>query len=174
MIAPTEGLDVLNRRLVEKYGNFSGDPMFPMYRIVWSGDQYEHRWVEYTPEGLQCAPYVRQMPKYRQWQGDCFILERCLVLPPGSDIETEHGFGYEPLWAYKTHNNEPVPPVWFATELIIETVLEAAAKAVGTKYTPRYRDPDAGLNKKDLIEKREERLKQLEKELFGNETKEGT
>ncbi len=168
MIQPSEPLDIINRRLKEQYGTFSYTDM-PMYRVVWSSDQVEKRWTGYTDEGWELVnPEVRELPKYRQWNGDCFILERCLAVPPGSDMVEE--WSYEPLWAFKDHNNNPLPPNYKYCEVVIETVLEAAALAVGTKYIPKYKDPYSGLKTAELIELKNQELDLMQRELFGNET----
>lgn len=174
MIEPSEKLETLNERLKTIYGFFSSTDQ-PLYRIVWGPDQMEKRWVEYSKEGFALStPRIEERPKYKQYMASCFVLERCRAVPEGVDLVTEQGFAYDVIWAYLTHNDTAVPPEWLATQVIIETVIKAEHAARGSEYKVKYKDPLAGLKTREIKEHHRAEVDKLERDLFGNETKENT
>jgi hypothetical protein len=159
-----ESIDSLNRRLIEYFGvdTITGDPI---WRIVFSDDQYEKRLIDVIDEGFPLLiPEVREVPKYKQWIQHKYVLERLVVVPkinakelPGAKLT------YEPLWVYEDKDHNPLAPKWEVTEFVIDTVYSAQGKSNLAKYKPDEKD----LNTKESAELR---IKELEKELFGNET----
>lgn len=169
---PTENLDTLNTRLETLFGKYLDGR--PMYRIVFSEDQFEKREGEFedrTPEGflIRVVKEIREVPKYRQWVNPpCFILERLIEVPEMFTTELTTKTSYEPLWTFRDTLNQPLRPTWPAIRLVINTVLTAAAHQMGVKYRdPREEEADP----KIAVEVREKRLKDIEEDLFGNESK---
>ncbi len=171
-----EPIEVINRRLKERYGRFS-TTNFPLYRVVWGDDEIELIWTSLTKEGFDLTyPELISKPKYRQWAPHVYFLERVLERPDVGKAEgaPAEGIGYEPLWCFMDHNQNPLPPKWEVCEIVIESIMVAAAKAVGTHHTPKYKDPYSGLKTEEIIEKQRQALDSLEKDIFGNESPEGT
>jgi len=160
-----ESIETLNSRLVDHFSIdiVTGDPIF---RIVFSEDVYEKRLTKYTKEGFELlTPQIVELPKYKQWIHNKYVLERLVVIPDHSPKALELGVGvtsYEPLFVYEDNAGNPLPPKWEVTKYVIE---ETYAKIKGgksgmAKYIDSEIDPEA----------KEERLKNLQEELFGNET----
>jgi len=163
---PIENVETLNRRLKESYG-LTND--LPNFRIVWSEDQWEMRETEYTNEGFQLLyPEVRNLPKYKQYIHEKFLLERLTVVPNfqvrelgGSELS------YECIWVFEDSKGNPLRPVWPAARFVIDQIHKAIEEK--TTYT-KYKDPMAGLNTKQLLEKKHEEITILEQILFEGET----
>lgn len=165
-----ETIETLNAQLIDLYGidTVTGRPMF---RIVWSEDQYEKRLVDTLDSGIILAhPVVREVPKYRTLIKDKYVLERLVVIPEvnAKDLPATK-LSYEPLWTFMDGQGNYLPPTIVATQFIIDTLYAALGKVSLAKY----RDPDSGLNKEELIEKKLAQIQQMELELFGNETETG-
>lgn len=160
-----EPIEILNERLLTHYGKIEH---LVQWRIVYSDDQFEKRFTDYTPEGCQLLyPTVREMPKYRQWITNKYVLER--VMPVG-DIDAQQLLGkysYEPVWVFEDAKGVALPPKWEAIQLIISSVYQASARAVGRRYT----DPDSDLEA--ALEIKRARIERIQEELFGNETEVG-
>ena len=172
MIQPSESIESINKRLKDTYGRFSTTDI-PLYRVVWGDDELEKSWTWLTHEGFELNhPVVIEKPKYKQWAPHVYFLERFLVRPPAGSDEgmPVESTGYEPLWCFMDHNQNALPPLYSVCEIVIESVLVAAAKAVGVHKTAKYKDPYSGLKTEEIIEKQRVALDKLEKDLFGNET----
>lgn len=159
-----EKIETLNQRLIDIFGCYSDGRA--TYRIVFSDEQFEKRWSSYTDSGMELLnPEVRELPKYRQWiSPPCYVLERLLEIPEGMQTDQVERTSYEPLWVFRDKDNNPLIPVWPAIKLILSTVLENAARAVGKKY----KDPREQLtDPKIAAEVRSEQLDKLETEIFG-------
>ncbi len=164
----SESVDTLNERLVREYGRFSTTDL-PLWRIVFSDDQFEKRWTAHTREGFELLnPEVSEVPKYRQWVQGKYILERLIAIPEFVENDLTDKISYEPVWVFEDSKGNPLPPFWPAIVLIAEQVYSAAAKRVGAKY----KDPEV-FDKKDAPEAKRAKVEQLVEELFGNETDTG-
>lgn len=156
----TESINSINRQLADLFGRdtITGKPI---WRVVWSEDQFEKRLMHQTDSGLQLlTPEIREVPKYRQWIQNRHILERLTVVPMGHlEMNTEQ-ISYEPIWTFEGLKGIEVPPTLQAAKFIIDTLYAASGKSSLAKYT----DPslEEGAN--------EARLEKIEEELFGNET----
>lgn len=157
-----ETLDVLNKRLVDHYGLDSNTGR-PMFRIVWSDDQTEKRLMDVTDSGIALLqPEVREVKKY--WYiKHLYVLERLVLVPEinQKDLPTDK-LSYEPIWVYCDSNHQPVPPIWEATKFVVDTMFAA----LGKKSLKKYVDSE----KNTTPEGREQRISELQTELFGNET----
>jgi hypothetical protein len=157
-----EEVSVLNKRLIDYFG-LDSDTGRAIFRITWANDEVEMRLVEELDSGVQLLfPEVREVKKY-PYMKDLYVLERLVVIPDinKKDLPTQK-LSYEPIWAYRDINNNPLPPIWDATKLVID-VLYAA---LGKKSLRKYVDTE----KNTTPEGREERISELQSELFGNET----
>lgn len=160
----TESIDSLNRQLVDLYGidTITGKAMF---RIVWSEDQYEKRLTKYTDEGLELLyPEVRELPKYKQWVKEKYVLERLVLVPEVNvgELPTQK-MSYEPLWVFHDRNGDYLPPRLDASKLVIDSVYAA----LGKSSLAKYKDEEA------TLEGKAKRILKYEEELFGNESNVG-
>jgi len=152
-----ESIEILNQRLIDHYG-IDSDTGRAIFRISWANDELEKRLMDFTDSGLQLLyPEVREVKKY-PYLKDLYVLERLVVVPETNRVElpTEK-LSYEPIWAYRDAHNNPLPPIWDATKLIVDTLYAA----LGKKSLRTYIKPEEG---------KEERIQKMQEELFGNET----
>lgn len=170
----TESVDSINRQLVDLYGidTITGDAI---WRIVWSEDQFEHRFGTYddvTESGiyLRTVTEVRYVPKYRQWIKERYVLERLVVIPEinSGDLPATK-VSYEPMYSFQTDAGVYLPPSIIACKFIIDTVLAVQGKTSLAKY----KDREAGLNKEEYYEMKNQEIQTLQNELFGNESDTG-
>jgi hypothetical protein len=139
----TERIESINQRLVDLFGldTVTGRPM---WRIVWSEDQLEKRLGTYddiTREGiyLRTVTEVREVPKYRQWIHNKYVLERLVIIP---DINTEElptqKLSYEPMYVFENFKGEALPPRTDVAKIIIDSVYAAQGKKSLAKYVDDY------------------------------------
>ena len=153
----------INQSLINHFGidTIGGEPI---WRVSWSTDQYEKRLSQYTPEGLTLlTPEVMELPKY-QWCKNRWILERLVLIP---DIHTTElpaqKKSYECIYYFENaHTGDAIVPTFEACKFVVDTVYAA----MGKKSMRKYVDDEA----KNPIESRENRIKKLEEELFGDES----
>lgn len=150
-----EPIEKINEWLARDYPkHIDGRPMF---RIVWSEDQFEKRWIDTTKDGLQLLnPVVEEVPKYKQYIQGKYILERIVTILPGVETDLVEREPYEVLWVFQDRHGEYLPPRYDACKIVIEQVYENMTKGVEVKKE----DPDAY----------EKRIKHMEEILFGNES----
>ena len=162
-----ETIETINQRLIDYFGKdtITNDPNF---RIVFSDDQFEKRWVDYSPEGFQLLnKVVEERPKYRQYIQHKYLIERLTIVPDFVETDLVEKTSYEPLWVFEDRYGNPLPPKWEVCEIVIDQVHRAASNAIGRKIEDPSKlesDPKIG------AEVRLERIKKIEEELFGNET----
>jgi hypothetical protein len=157
-----ESIEILNSRLIDYYGIDSSTGQ-PMFRIVWANNETEKRLIEESDNGVRFLyPVVREVKKY-PYLKDLYVLERLVVIPPVNQDELPASkLSYEPIWAYRGVNGESQIPIWEATEFVVD----ALYAALGKKSLAKYVDSE----KNTTPEGREERITELQEELFGNET----
>jgi hypothetical protein len=156
-----ESIKTLNERLIEYFGTDTVTSQ-PIFRIVWANDELEMRLVNEL-NGIQLLyPEVRQVKKYPYLKG-MYVLERLVAIPEinEKDLPTSK-VSYEPVWAYRDASGNSLPPIWEATKFVID----ALYAALGKKSLAKYIDSEKNTTK----EGREERIQELQGELFGNET----
>ena len=89
----------INSELVREFGLFLSKPRF---RVVWTGDQFEKRFAEYTDwdgdKKLRTASEVREVPKYPYVKPHWWMLERAVEF---QDDSVKNGNGYEPLYLFR-------------------------------------------------------------------------
>ena len=160
----TSDIAEINKLLMEHFGRDT-DSEAPMWRVVFSDDQYEHRLTNFTDEGFQLLqPEVRLLPKYKQWIQHAWVLEHLVIVPIVSATELPGSAkSYEPIWPFlDPKTNEPIPPSFWACKFVVDTV----NAATGKKSMVKYVDEEA----KNPIEQQEKRISQLTNELFGDES----
>lgn len=158
-----ETVVTINRLLRETFGidTVTG---IAIWRVVFADDQYEKRMTDTTDTGIQLlTPEVRLMPKY-PWIRGKWVLERLVLVP---EINQEELVGqklsYEPIWPFEDKDGNPLPPKWAACKFVVDTVYAA----LGKQSLAKYKDPDQDGHAED---RRQERVKQIEEELFGDES----
>lgn len=160
-----ESLETLNQRLEDHFGvdTITGRTIF---RIVWANDETEKRLVGELDNGVQLLyPEVREVKKY-PYMKDLYVLERLVLVPEVNQNELPVSKqSYEPIWAYCDANRNPVPPIWDATKFVIDCLHAALGKKSLRKYVESEKDTTE--------EGRQERITNLQNELFGNETNTG-
>lgn len=166
-----ESVDSINNQLIDQFGIDTVTGL-PIWRIVFSEDQFEKRlgtYDDYTPTGiyLRTVTEVREVPKYRQWIHEKYVLERLVIVPGlNADELPTQKLSYEPIFVFQTGSGKYLPPKFEAAKLVIDTVYAAQGKG----NLAKYKDPDAGLTTEDLIEKKAAEIDRLQSELFGNES----
>lgn len=158
-----EPVESINKQLVDLFGIDTTSSQ-PMFRVVWSEDQYELRQIDMTDTGIQLlSSIVRTMPKYRQWITEKYVLERLVVVPLESIPELAGvKLSYEPLWVFKTKDNTYIPPTLWACKFVIDTLYAALGKQSMAKYIDE--------ESKNPAEEKEKRIDRLTEELFGDES----
>lgn len=154
----SESIEYINKRLVAEFGlEWDGQPR---WRVVFSDDQFELRWTNFSDSGMELInPEVRMLPKYKQYIRERYILERLVPVVQPSDLVSK--ISYEPAWTFMDDNGKYLPPYFEGCKFVIESVYSKIEKK-GTHV--RYRDPS-----KDPGHKERE-LSKIERDLFGNET----
>lgn len=166
-----EPVESINNQLRDEFGSDTITGL-SIWRIVFSEDQFEKRlgtYDDYTPAGiyLRTVTEVREVPKYRQYIKQKYVLERLVVVPliNAMDLPTSK-LSYEPMYVFQTGSGKYLPPKFEAAKLVIDTVYSMQ----GQSNLAKYKDPDAGLKTDDLIAKKAAEIDKLQSELFGNET----
>lgn len=158
---PDADIDILNKRLLDIFGRTEN---LPNFRVVWSDDLLEKRKVTHTGEGFELlSPVVAEVPKYRQWVQAKYILEGLRAVPQIQENDLVEKLSYEPVWVFEDTKGRALRPVWPAIHFVLEQLNHNMEKSGFTKY------PD----KNESKEEREQRLNDIQDELFGNETEVG-
>lgn len=158
-----EDVKIINRLLIDNFGmdSVSGQAM---WRVSWSNDQYEKRATNFTPEGFELlSPAVYEMPKY-QWVKDRWILERLCLVPDihVGELPTQR-VSYECMYPFQNaYTGDALPPKYEACVFVINTVYAAMGKKSMRKYVDEEENHP--------VEVKEERIKKLTEELFGDES----
>ena len=157
-----EQIDVLNQRLINHFG-IDSDTGRPIFRIVWANDEIEKRLIDELDNGIHLLySQVMEVKKY-PYLKDLYVLERLVVVPDINKHELPTSkMSYEPLWAYRDEKGNPLPPLWEPTKFVIDTLYAA----LGKKSLVKYVDDE----KNTTPEGKEQRISELQGELFGNET----
>jgi len=173
----TETIAKINSQLKDLFGIDTVTGL-PIWRVVWSEDQFEHRLGTYddvTENGiyLRTVTEVRYVPKYRQWIKEKYVLERLVVVPDinKEDLPTAK-ISYENLWTFEDKNGNYLPPRIDAAKFVIDTVYAAQ---YGTKdhSLRKYHDPEN--SQEAYLETQKKRIDGLVEELFGEQSSlEGT
>lgn len=157
----TETIQSLNTQLVDLFGIDTATGR-PIWRIVWSEDQFEKRLVDTTDEGLFLLhPVVKEVPRYRQWIKEKYVLERLVGVPEINRKELlEIKMSYEPLWVFRDVNDNYLPPRIDVAKFVIDLVYATEGKRSMRKY----------IESPETSEEKDLRIQKLQDELFGDET----
>jgi len=136
----TEPIESINQQLIDLYGidTVTGAPM---WRVVFSEDQLEKRLMDVTDEGFTLlVPEVREVPKYRQWIVEKYVLERMIVVPEINrkelaDVKTS----YEPLHVFENKAGKYLPPRVDVCKIVIDAVYAAQGKRSMARYVDDYK-----------------------------------
>jgi hypothetical protein len=152
-----ESIETLNERLIDYYGRDT-DTGQAIFRISWSDEQYEMRLCETTESGIRLLhPVVRLAKKY-PYINAMYVLERLVVIPDFQQHELPVSkLSYEVIWTFCDNQRNPLPPNWPAAKFVVDTLYAALGKQSMAKYV----EPN---------ETKEDRVKKIEEELYGNET----
>jgi len=155
----------INKQLRDEYGiEVTSDR--PIYRVVWSNNQYEKRLMHYTDAGVELlTPEVREVPKYKQWAKDRYILEKLQYIESPllkTDEMTVQVVSYEPIWSFVDNKLNYLPPRYDVCKIIIDSMNERLGKKA-----PPTKDP------MENVEEKRNHIAKIQEELFGNETDTG-
>lgn len=165
-----ERVEDINRRLADNFGvdTITG---IPIWRVVWSEDQLEKRYGTFddiTPAGiyLRTVTEVREVPKYRQWIHNKYLLERLVVIPAqdAKQLPTQK-VSYEPIHIFQDRNENALPPKYAACEFAIQLIY---AVQYGDHSVARYVDPDNCQEAE--IANRQARIAEIQEALHGDES----
>lgn len=164
-----EPIERINSWLVDQYGIDTVTGL-PIWRVVWSNDQYEKRKMSVTDEGIHLlTPIMREVPKYQHIQ-ERYVLERLTVTVDNEEISGN--LSYEPMWTFEDKHRNYLPPKIDACKIIVDTVY-AATRRGGAGDTEvrqgsmrKYVDELANLSP----EAKAARIDGIVQDLFGNET----
>lgn len=160
-------LTKLNQQIEDNFGRLEDRPR---YRVVWSDDELEQRYgtfrdIDSNGMFIREVKELRQVPKYKQWIQESYILERLTVYSEfnheGTMVEK---LGYEPLHVFNKLGKHAVPS-FGACKFLIEVVIEGT-KSPGTYM--KYPDPLGNPEEALAVQKAE--IDQIMLELYGNET----
>lgn len=159
-----EPIETLNERLIAQFGIDSITSQ-PMWRIVWSEDQFEKRMMDVTDEGISLlTPEVRTVPKYRQWIQEKYVLENLVIVPEVNRKElADIKVSYEPIFVFEDKNSNYLPPHWDVCKLVIDTLL--TAKGGHGNQLAKYK-----YNPEQEAAKQEARISKLEEHLYGDKS----
>lgn len=152
--------DQLNQKLIDEYGYYKASES-PNWRLVWSEDEMEQRFGTFedrTASGLfiRRVTEVRNVPKYKQWIRNKYILER--IMPNMGNKEILTKLTYEPVQAFE--NPENAPPSWDAIKFTVELVFKRAKAAMG------YAHKEPSFEEQQHLDK--VRIDKIKNEIYGD------
>lgn len=155
-----ETIESINEKLLIEYGIEINCGNQPRFRVVFSEDQYEKRWTNFTDEGFELLqPEVRLLPKYKQYIREKYILER--LVPVAGETDLTSKISYEPAWVFQDRNGNYLPPFFDGCKHVIESLYSAIHGAGSfTRYKDKNISPEEHLS----------HIKKVEEQLFGNES----
>lgn len=161
-----EKIETINQFLRDTYG-IDTDDSLPIFRVVWSEDQFEKRETKYTDSGIEMlTPEVRTVRKY-SYLKDVYVLERRVLVPEQNQRELAGAVkSYEPLWNFKQDDDTPIPPTIQGCKFVIDTMYAA----IGKSNLLKYKDPMEGLTAQEAYELNTQRIDKITEELFGDES----
>lgn len=156
-----ETIESINSQLQDLYGI---DTLLgiPIWKVAWSDTQLEKRKTNVTESGIQLLhPQVMEVKKY-PYIRERFILERLVIVPEVHEDELTTKVSYEPIFVFTSKENKFLHPTMLACKFVVDTVYAALGKSNLRKYT------ESELHTTE--EGRVERVKELENQLFGDES----
>lgn len=147
----------------------------PIFRVVWSDDQFENRKTKYTDDGIELLhAEVRYLPKYKQYIQSKYILERLVLVPDvnAAELPTQRQ-SYEPLWVFQTDKGDALAPNLEVCKFVIDTLYAAIGKRPLEKIAEAKNPDDANApirSKMEHYEHNKAKIDKLQNEMFGNES----
>jgi hypothetical protein len=166
----TENIESLNNQLIDLFGidSLTGQSI---WRIVFSEYQFEKRlgtYDDFTPNGLyiRTVTEVREVPKYRQWIQEKYVLERLVVVPEVNipELPTSR-VSYEPIFVFEDKYSNYLPPRLDAAKFVIDTIYAAQYE---NHSLAKYKDPES--SQENALELQKERVDELVEAIFGDST----
>jgi hypothetical protein len=119
-----EDIEALNTRLKEFYGRLlDGRGRF---RLAWSDEQLEYRHGQfrdlYGHIIIREVVETRLVKKYAYINPPCWVLEK-LVFYRSKELPNASQGTYEPVWAFKDKDKNPLQPNWKVIEIIMWHVM---------------------------------------------------
>lgn len=165
----TEPIDSINNQLIDLFGidSITG---IPIWRIVWSEDQYEKRLGTYDDFSgsifLRTVTEVRLVPKYNQWIVRKYVLERLVVIPVMNESDLPNNkLSYEPLFVFEDVNGNYLPPQLMVCKFVIDSIYAAQYE---NHNLAKYKDPES--NAENALELQKRKIDELTEAIFGDET----
>ena len=158
----TESLESINRQLRDLFG-FDIITGESIWRVVFSEDQFEKRLMTHTDAGvILLKPEVREVPKYRQYIQQKFLLERLTLVPDMNQRELAgNKISYEPIFVFEHAKTKVALPARLdAAKFVIDSLYAA----MGRTSLAKYKEDGLSQEEQDI------KVKKLQEELFGNET----
>lgn len=168
----TELVVDINDRLKAHFG-IDSDSGQVIWRIVFSDDQFEKRLGTYqdiTPNGLfiREVTEVREVPKYRQWIQQKYVLERLVAVPDQQLIElVTTKLSYEPIWTFEDKDGNYLPPKWEAAKFIIDTIYAAQ---YGNKYHSLNKYLDEEDTQEAAVALKNKKIDEIQEALWGEQS----
>lgn len=140
----TEPIGSINKQLKDLFGQDTVTGL-PMYRVVFSEDQFEKRlgtYDDFTREGiyLRTVTEVRLAPKYQQWVHGKYLLERLTIIPDVNedDLPTQR-LSYECIHVFENFKGEALPPRVDVCKILIDSLHASLGKTSLTKYVDDFK-----------------------------------
>lgn len=165
----TEPIESINNQLIHLFGIDTITGM-PIWRVVWSNDQYEKRLGTYddiTESGiyLRTVTEVREVPKYSQWLPNLYVLERLVVVPEINQDELPTSkISYEPLFPFWDKDGKALPPKLEVAKFVIDTIYAAQ---YGTHNLKKYKDDED--SQEASLELKKKRIDEISEYLWGDQ-----
>lgn len=165
-----QNIESINKYLKEQFGLDTLSNL-TIWRVVFSEEQFEKRLGTYddiTPAGIfiRRVTEVREVPKYRQWINEKYVLERLVVVPEQNlDELPTSKISYEPIWVFEDKDGNYLPPRIDACKFIIDTIYAAQYSNHNMR---KYVDDEA--TQEMSLAAKEKRVDALVDELFGDQS----
>lgn len=158
----TESIESINSQLINLFGvdTVSGRAI---WRVVWSMDQFEKRLVNVTAEGFELlTPIVREVPKYRQWIQNKYILEQLVAVPDYQVIELGGlKTSYEPKFVFSDKDDNYLPPLVEVCVRVIKSIQLKLGKITFAEYAQ---------SAEEAVEEQKKKVDEVIEYLYGNES----
>lgn len=166
----TEPIDSINNQLKDHFGTDTITGLV-IWRIVFSEEQIEKRYGTYddfSPAGLylRTVTEVREVPKYRQWIIEKYVLERLVAIPDinRDDLPTTK-ISYEPIFVFEDGKGNYLPPIFTVAKIVIDTIYAAQ---YGTGNLKKYVDEEN--SQEASLEAKKKRIDGIIEYLFGEQS----
>lgn len=170
----SEKIETINKFLRNKYGidTVTGKPM---WKLVWSEDEYEYRKDLYTDWDETGTIFLREVEEVRYVKRFNYITDRYVLVNlqgiPLINQDQLQGMkmSYEPIWTFETPSTQKyIPPAADACEYIIDEINKKLGRGGHKKV--EYKNPLDGLDSEELLKIERRRVDHIILELFGEDS----